>query len=203
MTQHHSESERRQQILSSALTLFTTNGFEKTTVDQIAEACGLSKGAVYWYFESKLQILFAVADQFVADSVELLNSLVESSDRSPKAIYTIHRDLIERRINQQEQCKLFGLLSSLADRYPEIRDHLVEYDRMWDDTGANLIEGAVKSGEFKFIDSMLLSQAINAMYQGLTNRWQFDPTIDIVKVLETATKLFYNALIVNEPQLTT
>lgn len=202
MTEHQSGGERRQQILASALTLFTTKGFEKTTVDQIADASGLSKGAVYWYFESKLAILFAVADQFVADSVELLKTLVSYQNVSPQAIYLIHRDLYDKRINQQEQCKLFGLLISLAERFPEIKGHISRYDRMWDDTAAELIEGAVKNGYFRPVDSMALAQGINAMYMGLSNRQQLDSSIDVVKILETATRLFYEALIIHEPTST-
>ncbi len=199
MTEHHSEGDRRQQILASALTLFTSNGFEKTTVDQIAQASGLSKGAVYWYFDSKLAVLFAVADKFVADSIALLKNLVESQDMNPQAIYLVHRDLFDKRICQPEQGKLFGLLFSLAERYPEIKDHINRYDKMWDEMAGYFIEEAVKNGYFKSVDTMLLAQAINAMYMGLSNRQQIDPSIDVVKILESATRLFYEALIIKEP----
>lgn len=199
MTEHQSGGERRQQILASALTLFTTNGFEKTTVDQIAVSSGLSKGAVYWYFDSKLAILFAVADQFVAESVELLKNLVSVRDVNPEAIYLVHRELYDQRLNQQDQCKLFGLLFSLADRYPEIKDQINRYDKMWDETASFLIEGAVKNGYFKPVDTLLLAQGINAMYMGLSNRKQLDPSIDVVTIIETATRLFYEALIIKEP----
>jgi len=200
MTEHQSGGERRQQILASALNLFTTKGFENTTVDQIAESSGLSKGAVYWYFDSKLSILFAVADQYVEESIQVLKNFASVKDIKPEAIYLVHRDLLDQRLSRQEQCKLFGLLFNMAGQFPEIKEHLKRYDRMWDTTAAMLIDAAVRNGDFKPVDSTLLAQGINAMYMGLSNRQQLDPGIDVVKVLETATRLFYDALIIKEPQ---
>jgi AcrR family transcriptional regulator len=49
-------------ILSSALNLMVTHGFGATTVDEIARSAGLTKGAVYFHFESKTAILMALLD---------------------------------------------------------------------------------------------------------------------------------------------
>lgn len=53
------EAERRGQILSVALGMFYRKGYANTTVADIAEAAGMSKGLVYRYFDSKADILFA------------------------------------------------------------------------------------------------------------------------------------------------
>ncbi len=50
-------------ILASALTLFVSKGYRSTTVDDIARACELTKGAVYFYFPSKAAILLALLDE--------------------------------------------------------------------------------------------------------------------------------------------
>ncbi|MBL4813393.1 MAG: TetR/AcrR family transcriptional regulator [Rhodobacteraceae bacterium] len=49
--------ERPKEVLDAALTLFTKQGYAKTTVDQIAREAGLSKGTVYLYFASKEALL--------------------------------------------------------------------------------------------------------------------------------------------------
>lgn len=48
---------RPDEILDAALTLFVKHGFAQTTVDRIARAADLSKGAVYLYFPSKEALL--------------------------------------------------------------------------------------------------------------------------------------------------
>ncbi len=48
---------RREKILESATWLFGYYGFEKTTVDDIAERTGISKGSIYLEFPNKKQFL--------------------------------------------------------------------------------------------------------------------------------------------------
>lgn len=50
---------RKKQILDAALQLFTKKGYENTSIQDIADAADISKGLVYKYFVSKLDILIA------------------------------------------------------------------------------------------------------------------------------------------------
>ena len=50
-------------LLGEALTLFITQGYHATTVEEIAQAAGLTKGAVYFYFKSKANVLKALLDR--------------------------------------------------------------------------------------------------------------------------------------------
>lgn len=61
------EAERtRKRILASALSLFVKNGYEHTTFTDIAARLKLTKGAVYWHFESKEALLVALVDEMLA-----------------------------------------------------------------------------------------------------------------------------------------
>jgi AcrR family transcriptional regulator len=44
---------RRAQILNTAPTCFVRKGYHQTTMDDIVEEGGMSKGLLYWYFDSK------------------------------------------------------------------------------------------------------------------------------------------------------
>ncbi len=50
-------------LLGAALTLFITQGYHATTVEEIAQSAGLTKGAVYFYFKSKANVLKALLDR--------------------------------------------------------------------------------------------------------------------------------------------
>lgn len=52
-----------ERILAAALRLFVSKGYRSATVDDIARACELTKGAVYFYFPSKAAILMALLDE--------------------------------------------------------------------------------------------------------------------------------------------
>ena len=47
------QTEKREVILEAALDVFSTHGFRGATIDQIAEAAGMSKPNLLYYFQSK------------------------------------------------------------------------------------------------------------------------------------------------------
>ena len=53
----------RSRILASALALFSKKGYEHTTFTDIAARLKLTKGAVYWHFDSKESLLVALVDE--------------------------------------------------------------------------------------------------------------------------------------------
>ncbi len=70
---------RRDKILESATWLFGYYGFEKTTVDDIADRASVSKGSVYLEFQNKEAILVAVVRQFTSRELERINQLVKEA----------------------------------------------------------------------------------------------------------------------------
>ena len=60
------EAERtRSRILASALSLFVRKGYEKTTFTDIAARLRMTKGAVYWHFETKEALLVALVQEML------------------------------------------------------------------------------------------------------------------------------------------
>ena len=58
------EAERtRARIITSALALFAKRGYDRTTFNDIAARLKLTKGAVYWHFESTEALLMAIVDE--------------------------------------------------------------------------------------------------------------------------------------------
>ncbi len=51
------KSEARARIVEAAKRLFMTKGYRRTTMDDIADSLGVSKGALYLYFRSKIDVL--------------------------------------------------------------------------------------------------------------------------------------------------
>jgi AcrR family transcriptional regulator len=79
VTEEHLEARRRQ-ILDAAVACFAHEGFHRTTIPNIAREAGLSAGAIYRYFESKDELIEAIADERHARERELLESVRGVSD---------------------------------------------------------------------------------------------------------------------------
>jgi AcrR family transcriptional regulator len=193
MTQHQDRDTRREQILESALKLFISKGYENSTVDEIAEQAGLSKGSIYWYFKSKLEILFELTDRFMAGGQQLLVKLIESEGYGTAALYKAHREIYEFTM-QSSQRQLVYQLDTLAGTYPEIRERLVAYHRGWDETISQQINNAIQQGDFRAVNAQHVAQAINALYDGLCMRSRMEPDMDVVATIETVTRLIYEGL---------
>ncbi len=71
--------EKRRIIVSAALTLFARKGFAETTMEEIARRAGISKGLIYNYFPSKLEILDHLITEVVRNRLPML---LQSPDRA-------------------------------------------------------------------------------------------------------------------------
>ena len=57
------KNNTKQEILDTALELFSVQGFEATSISQIADAVGIRKASVYSHFGSKQELLEALQEQ--------------------------------------------------------------------------------------------------------------------------------------------
>ncbi len=57
--------QRKNQILDAAEHLFTTKGFQATTIEDILAATGIAKGTLYYHFSGKEEILTAIIDRTI------------------------------------------------------------------------------------------------------------------------------------------
>lgn len=68
-------------ILDAALALVRERGYHALTMDQIAEEAGVSKGALYWHYESKKGLFLHLIDHWVGHiAEEIAGSLRETDD---------------------------------------------------------------------------------------------------------------------------
>ena len=70
-------SERREEILGVARALFMRRGYDGTSVRDMIDAVGISKGAFYHHFASKAAVLSALTDTLAAELADILSDLVD------------------------------------------------------------------------------------------------------------------------------
>ena len=103
------KDERREQILTSALLLFSTKGLAATKVTDIAAAAGMSQGLMYHYFDSKEAIF-----------IELIRSAFA---RLNDACY--HLEAMALSPSEKIKLALGGLLQGINDNADHARYHLL------------------------------------------------------------------------------
>jgi TetR/AcrR family acrAB operon transcriptional repressor len=70
----------RQQILDAARKVFHDRGVSRTTLDQIAKAAGVTRGAVYWHFANKTELFFAMRERVTLPLLDKGHSLILADD---------------------------------------------------------------------------------------------------------------------------
>jgi AcrR family transcriptional regulator len=63
---------RREELMDAAQILFVRSGVARTSIDEIVNAAGVSKGGFYHHFASKDELLAAIQDRFVAGFLEVI-----------------------------------------------------------------------------------------------------------------------------------
>jgi AcrR family transcriptional regulator len=78
---HQNRAEKREELISAARRLFIEDGFEATTMAQLARAAGVAPNTIYWYFDDKDAVLIAVLDaalaEALADYADIVNEPLE------------------------------------------------------------------------------------------------------------------------------
>nr|WP_309101359.1 helix-turn-helix domain-containing protein [Fredinandcohnia onubensis] len=78
---------KKQLIMEKALELFAKQGFEATSVQQITEQCGISKGAFYLSFKSKDELIIALIDQFMEQIFSDIDHLVRNKKDTENLLF--------------------------------------------------------------------------------------------------------------------
>jgi AcrR family transcriptional regulator len=81
----------RAEIMHVAMTRFVQQGYDKTSLREIAEACGVTKAALYYYFRTKDEIVRAALEEYSIAMRELLD-WIEATPRSMDR----NRELVDR-----------------------------------------------------------------------------------------------------------
>ena len=162
------EEDRRQEILSAAARVFRRNGFAATGMRDIAREANLSPGNLYYYFESKSDLLFYCQDHS-------LDRLLDSCRRRREGQVDVRLEGILREhltctLNDLDgaaaHLELGGLTASARERLVEKRDRYEREIR-------TLIEQGIAECIFAPCQPALVTRAILGALNW-TARW-YDP----------------------------
>lgn len=130
---------KKQLIMEKALELFANQGFESTSIQQITEHCGISKGAFYLSFKSKDELILALIDHFMMQFTSDIDYIVKNTKDDGQLLYkfyyttfhSFHKHSDFAKILIKEQTQSFNKEFILKIRY---------YDRLMENIILLMIE---------------------------------------------------------------
>jgi TetR/AcrR family acrAB operon transcriptional repressor len=182
----------KQSILDAAVKLFSEHGVAKTSLEKIAKAAGVTRGAVYWHFSSKQDIFEALHDQLHSPFIQMITDGLEAV--SPNAIEQLQGVCTELLIDlEQNKMKkkiatLFLLRCDYSDEFAQSKDRYNEKKKQKNVTLSRYFDKAIKQGVLpENTDSMLLTIGISAYLRGIAVEYLEDP--DAFSMQDNAAKL--------------
>ena len=118
--------QAREELLTAALRVFARRGYDQAGVDEIAAEAGYSKGALYWHFKGKEELLLALLEERVDAPARKLVALLESAPPGRDMSVEATREFARQLREQREAVLLDREYWSLAIRDPELRARYIE-----------------------------------------------------------------------------
>ncbi len=198
-------SERRKAsikaVLDSALELFVTQGYDATSMDDIASRAGLTKGAVYFYFKDKVTLLHALLERTESQLFDpIFDELRRSKGTAADRIIRLTNWFARIGAESPELPLLHVLVSLQMLNRENIAEDKVRsvYGRMHDEITAIIVQGQ-ESGELS-ADLPASEQAavFAALIDGLLLEWhRWGDKVDGRALARSARNMILNGLVVN------
>jgi AcrR family transcriptional regulator len=159
------KEKARERIIEQALKSFSERGYYRTRMADIAGDLGVSKGAIYQYFESKEQLFIEAIKHHGERRGRVMRGFLDSGSLRAISTGEFFDEMLELRLSST----LLGVdLLRETDRNKELRKMLVEVAEGWGRGLVELIDEMKDKGEVKAdIDSSTLSRGILALRDGL------------------------------------
>lgn len=133
------ETQRtRQQIIDAARKMFFHHGIARTTLEAIAAEAGVTRGAVYWHFQNKVALFFALREQTVLPIVDHINDMLlepknasnplDGIEQALLAPFTVlERDEVAREVFQimQLRCEYVGEFAAVAAEFEGAQNSMI------------------------------------------------------------------------------
>jgi AcrR family transcriptional regulator len=172
---------RRDQIIAAGLACFARTGYHRTTMADVAEQAGVSKGTPYLYFDSKQALFLALHEEWdcraAARVSAAIAALTEEERGSPRWVLHVVAAAIARHVlAETETCRVLMEARALAAYEPAIADAVRAADTRTHDQLEGLIAAGVAAGEWGTgTDPALAARLFTAGLYGLMAQWHLAP----------------------------
>jgi AcrR family transcriptional regulator len=138
----------KEKIIETSIELFDQKGFTETSVQDIVESIGVTKGTFYYYFKSKEELLKDICLTYIEDLVRQQEQILEDSNKDCTAkLYDIVYMLITNIKTQRRSARIFFReMRHLNERHLE---EIKAKRRVFRENYQKLIEEGITKREFK------------------------------------------------------
>ena len=192
--------ETRTQLLDAAERVFSDKGVTNTSLNEIAEAAGVTRGAIYWHFRNKMDLLDALMDRVrlpLEDLREQAMAIAPDDIVAQIRINAVHvlRQAVLDPHHRAIATILLHKCEYVDDVLPLKQRHLESRNECAADVEQRFAY-AISLGQLPTqLNPRLLTMALFSYVDGLIYNWLLDPDyFDLAAEAETLVDIFFDGL---------
>lgn len=166
--------ERQSQILDAAEEVFAEKGLDGARMDDIVEKTGLSKGALYWYFKSKDDIVIAIMERIFQFEFKQFEDLEDLEGTALMKLTTFMEVTIKDIVGMMNLMPIAYEFLSRAFRNKVVQTVIRNYFNRYIQILEPIIRQGIDSGEFGSWNAKEVALAISAVFEGTLLLWVYD-----------------------------
>ena len=172
--QHRSE-ETRAHILQAAITLFAKNGYDASSVAEICQAAGVSKGAFYHHFASKQAVFQSLLEGWLAGLNLQMDALLNNAPDVPAGFMRLVSMASPIFRDAQGQFPMFLEFWTQSSRDPLLWATAIAPYRHFLQLFTDALAKGIQQGSIRPVDPKLTAQALLALAMGVVLQQVMDP----------------------------
>lgn len=190
----------REKLLDTAEAFFCQKGVSGTSLDEIACAAGMTRGALYWHFDNKSDLFGALCERATTPMRAMLDRLAQEPGKTPleslkaETLYMLTH-LAEDRSLQS----VFEVLLLRGDSGGELADVIAREEKNSAECRArleNILQAAIRTGELpRQIDTQMAAIALKSFICGLMRQWLQTRDFDLAKLAPAMLDIFFAGLV--------
>ncbi|MFS2023687.1 TetR family transcriptional regulator [Massilia sp. CT11-137] len=170
----------RDSILDAAEKLFVEQGVSRTTLQHIATAAGVTRGAIYWHFDDKGALFNAMMERAILPLEAEMQVLDQVESDDPLVDLRNHMlAVLDRTVNDPGARRVFEIATLKVEFVGEmdaVRQRRKDNMANWKSRAERRIRLAIDKGLIsRDIDAARVALGLWTMIDGLIRNWMFDP----------------------------
>ena len=157
----------KEKIVNAALMTFSKSGYDRTRMDDVAEAAKVSKGRLYLYFKNKEELFYAISERNIAELKQQLSTLFTGKENLKSSSENFYENF--RSNNTTDLEKVFFEIIAESSRNLKLRKMLYEqrikiFDVVIEYLNSQMQRGLIKKGT----NTKAIASGLVSLYNGLS-----------------------------------
>jgi AcrR family transcriptional regulator len=200
LTRAEQREHTRTCLVQAAAKVFTRRGYDKASLDEVAEEAGFTKGAVYSNFKGKEDLFLATIDAHFEERLEAIKRVMQEEPGEEGIAHAAGMDFMQKLNSDPEYFALFFEFWAYAQRNPGVKKKFLPRVQRFRSALAGLFEAKSETGFELPIPSEQLASMLVAMAAGVAMERELDPKSVPDDMYALMLQFFFRGMLADEDE---